>query len=287
MTASTPPEERPSVPADTDAAAGALPFHTPEAYRDYQHNRHLEQRNELLVSLLPDQARHVLDIGSGPGVAGRAMAATGRTVWSLDASLAALRSAPPRPVCGSATALPFPEGGFDLALSFELLEHLPPAAVPEAAREIARVSRRWIVIGVPHRENLRRNLLRCPACGHEFNRSGHQNRFDAGDLRRLFPDWRVRATHICGPPVREYRKPLLWARHRIGRKYSEMGGLGGVRCPRCGSNRFPRFRHSLLSLGLDAANKLLSRRRPYWIIQLLEKEGPRARGERAADPPPR
>lgn len=253
------------------AAVGTERFREPGAYEWHQDNPHLRQRNELLLSLLPDQARRVVDIGCGPGVAGHAMAGSGRTVYSLDASMVALQAAPPRPVCGSATELPFSDAAFDLAVSFELLEHLPPECVVDAAREIARVAGRWIVIGVPHRENLLRNYLRCPSCGHEFNRSGHLNSFDETTLHDLFPTWRICATHICGPTVRDYPMPLLSARHRLARRYSEAGGGPGIACPRCNNGRFPTFRHNPLSLALDATNKLLSRRRPYWIIQLLER----------------
>jgi SAM-dependent methyltransferase len=254
-----------------EAVTGAERFREAEAYAGHHANPHLETRTELLLSLLPADVTRVLDVGCGPGVAGHAMESAGRTVYSLDASMAALRAGPPRPVCASATALPFPDGAFDASVSFELLEHLPREAVTDAAREIARVARRWIIFGVPHRENLKRNHLRCPDCGHEFNRSGHLNQFDADAIARLFPGWRARTTHICGPAVRDYPAPLLWTRHHIAKSYSEMGGGHGVRCPECGQDQFPAFRYNPLSWMLDATNKLISRRRPYWIIQLLER----------------
>lgn len=253
------------------SAPGAERFREAEAYEGHHGNPHLERRNELLLSLMPAEARRVLDVGCGPGVAGRAMESSGRTVYSLDASIAALEAGPPRPICGSAMDLPFPNGSFDAVVSFELLEHLPREWVERASHEIARVTRRWVIIGVPHRESVKRNYLLCPSCGHEFNRSGHLNSFDGWALRRLFPGWEVRSTHIAGPGVRDYRPVLLWARHKIARRYSEMGGGHGIRCPNCGNDEFARFRHNPLSLFLDATNKLISRRRPYWIIQLLER----------------
>jgi len=71
--------------------------------------------------------------------------------------------------------------------------------------------------------------------------------------------------------VRDYPAPLLWMRHNVARKFSEMAGLGGAQCPSCGESEFPIFRHSPLSFIFDGINKVVSRRRPYWIIQLMER----------------
>lgn len=265
-------------------AGGIAPggFLDPEAYAGYRDNPDLEERNGILLRMLPEDARTVLDVGCGPGVAGRALAGSGRTVFSLDASRAALGDGPPRPVCGSATDLPFPDRSFDAVVSLEMLEHLPAATLYPVAREMERTARRWILLGVPDRENLLRNQLRCPACGHRFHRSGHLNRFDRRGIAALFPRGRLVATRICGPPVRDYPRPLLRLRHGLARRFSEMSGAPGDRCPRCGETRFPRFRHNLLSFGLDGLNRLLSRRRPYWLLALLEIGGG---GEGAGDRP--
>lgn len=241
-----------------------------EAFSSYKSNPYLSARNAALPGMLPPEARSVLDVGCGPGDSGRAIEATGRRVYSVDFSPAALRERPPHPIRARAGALPFADRSVDLVLSLELLEHLPPAALPHVAGELARVTRRWLMLGVPHRENLRRNLLECPACGYRFHRSGHLNWFDHDRLTALFPAFTPLQAKILGPPVRNYPRALLWLRHNVARRFSEMGGKGGVRCPRCGAAEFGPFHHNLLSFALDGTNKLVSRRRPYWLLVLFE-----------------
>ncbi|MCC7143060.1 MAG: class I SAM-dependent methyltransferase [Candidatus Eisenbacteria bacterium] len=224
-------------------------------------------------SAQPDQAAEQwLDVGCGPGIAGRALERSGRTVFSLDASRPALASGPPRPVCASIDTLPFADRSVDGVLCLEVLEHLPGPILHRGTEELARVTSRWLLVGVPHRENLARNLLLCPACDARFNRSGHLHRFEVPNLVALFPGFRVSDRWVGGPKVRDYPGWLLWVRHRVARRFSEMSGLKGNCCPRCGNRTFPPFRHNLLSFATDAVNRLLSRRRPYWLLILLERE---------------
>jgi len=257
--------------AATDDLEAVRRFAAKDSFAAHLGNPFLQARNRVLIEMIPQGARALLDVGCGPGVAGHALTEAGHAVVSLDASPVALTSGPPNGVCGSAGALPVPESAVDLLLSLELLEHLPGESLAPIAKEFQRVARRWILLGVPHRENLARNVQRCPSCAHRFNRSGHRNRFDLDRLRGLFPELRVVETRIIGPPVRDYPQTLLWLRHNVARRFSEMAGQGGVRCPRCGESEFPRFRHNLLSFGLDGLNRLISRRRPYWLLVLFEK----------------
>lgn len=51
---------------------------------------------------------------------------------------------------GSVTALPFPDDSFDLACAFEVLEHLPFDQFSTALKELARVSKKDVLISLPH-----------------------------------------------------------------------------------------------------------------------------------------
>ncbi|MCA9754208.1 MAG: methyltransferase domain-containing protein [Candidatus Eisenbacteria bacterium] len=257
-------------PGDAGALA-ALRFHAPEAYDHYGSNTYLQERNRILLEVLPETARTVLDVGCGPGIVGHAIASTGRTVVSTDLSRAALEARPPLPYLASATHLPHRDRSFDLVLSLEMLEHIPDEVLRPIANEMARIAGEWLLVGVPHRENLARNFLLCPRCGLRFNRTGHVQSFDRDRLAGLFPDFRLEWSHICGPPVRDYPDTLLHLRHDIAHRFSEMASRGGNVCPRCHETEFAPFRHNLLSFALDGINKVISKRRPYWILELLRR----------------
>ena len=51
---------------------------------------------------------------------------------------------------GDVTALPFPDGAFDVVGCFEVLEHLRGDGAERALAEFARVARRAVVLSVPH-----------------------------------------------------------------------------------------------------------------------------------------
>lgn len=98
-----------------------------------------------------------LDAGCGEGfVARRVLAAVpGLELTGCDVSSEALdvaREAIPqgRFVPGSVAELPFADREFDVVGCFEVLEHLPGELPRKALAEIARVTRRAVVLSVPH-----------------------------------------------------------------------------------------------------------------------------------------
>lgn len=98
--------------------------------------------------------REVLDAGSGSaGVA--PWLGAGWAVTAVDTSFDdygahdAGHVAAQRAVVGDVRDLPFGDRSFDVTVAVDLLEHLPPADRPVALREIARVTRRRVVIACP------------------------------------------------------------------------------------------------------------------------------------------
>lgn len=86
-----------------------------------------------------------LEIGGGNGTIRRYLEAQGLPVVSVDIDSAL---GPDR--VGDIRHLPCVDGEFDVVLCAEVLEHLPFPDVPQALREIARVTRRWAIVSVPH-----------------------------------------------------------------------------------------------------------------------------------------
>jgi len=109
-------------------------------------------RRQIVLSALGDiKPQRVLDVGCGTGA--NLLLFNGQTV-GLDISSKALAFAKRRKkdlllVQGSAEALPFEEGTFDLVLALDLLEHLPDDV--KGLREMYRVLRKGgtLLVTVP------------------------------------------------------------------------------------------------------------------------------------------
>lgn len=87
----------------------------------------------------------VLEIGPGEGVVTDNLRKDGVYVVTCDIA----EDLHPD-VIGSITALPCKDGQFELALAAEVLEHIRFEDVPQALRELGRVSARHVVISLPH-----------------------------------------------------------------------------------------------------------------------------------------
>lgn len=100
----------------------------------------------------------ILDIGAGTGLLGKTLSAWAeKRGWdwrftNLDANPLALKtSQAPRVVAGSALALPFPDGSFDVVLASQMTHHLTNEQVVTHLREAGRVTRGAVMISDLHR----------------------------------------------------------------------------------------------------------------------------------------
>jgi hypothetical protein len=89
-------------------------------------------------------------------------------------------------VQANGASLPFKDRAFDTVLCSEVLEHVPATILGRVARELVRVCRSNLVIGVPYRQDLRIGRMTCGSCGQINPSYGHINRFDENNLRALF-----------------------------------------------------------------------------------------------------
>ena len=87
----------------------------------------------------------VLEIGVGDRVVGNVLKEHGVAYTSADIAEDLLPD-----VVADVLALPFADKSFDVVCAFEVLEHLPFEKLEPALVELARVSRRDVLISVPH-----------------------------------------------------------------------------------------------------------------------------------------
>lgn len=101
------------------------------------------QLDEVL-SLTPE---NVLEIGPGPGLFKVVASGFGLKVETLD-----IADDLNPDIVASATDIPLPDQSYDVVCSFQMLEHIPFDMSIDALKEMARVSRRSIVISLPDAE---------------------------------------------------------------------------------------------------------------------------------------
>lgn len=184
---------------------------TGNAYDKYTSSNPVERKLmggffEALMGSLPDTAPEaILEVGVGEGeVSGRLRERYPEaTIVGIDLPDPELeahwRARGLNGVCADIVQLPFPSKSFDLVMGIEVLEHVPDP--PAALAELARLSRRDIVLSVP-REPIWRmaNLARgkyiralgnTPGHVQHWSRKGFAEivgtRFDVVDVKSPFP----------------------------------------------------------------------------------------------------
>ena len=124
------------------------------AYRDPMHpvvGAYADPKVRFIQQHVP-LAGPILDVGCGNGIFTLRFAKLGGNVAGLDYSRHLLKQNPhPRLLCGDATALPFPDASFEVVFEANLLHHVPDRE--QVIREMARTSRRYVVLLEPNRHN--------------------------------------------------------------------------------------------------------------------------------------
>jgi SAM-dependent methyltransferase len=106
---------------------------------------------EFVRKHIPLRGR-ILDVGCGNGVFTGRLARDGGEVIGLDFSPHLLAESDHRPLtCGDVAALPFADGTFDVVFEANVLHHVGDRLA--VVREMARVSRRYLVLIEPNRYN--------------------------------------------------------------------------------------------------------------------------------------
>jgi SAM-dependent methyltransferase len=178
-------EDRPSrrSPSIADRSAGYEYkkgfYRSEEVAKDYDAHRFTspsrKRRNARewrIVSRALARAREVetiLDVPCGTGRFAGEFARTGREVIGVDIALPMMRVAVDKTrviravhgfVCADAERLPFSDGAVDCVASIRFLHHVDPARRVVMLREMARVSRRWLLLDYRHKYSTRYAQLR-------------------------------------------------------------------------------------------------------------------------------
>lgn len=235
------------------------------------------QRIAGLMDMVPRGLQSAIDVGARDGFLSVALTDRVEHVVALD--LIAPDIAHPRvtALTGDATRMGFPDSNFDLVLCAEVLEHFASPALEVICAELVRVSRRYVLIGVPFEQDTRFGRLTCRVCGHHNPPWGHVSVFDELRLRQLFTDLRVTKVSFAGTYRNRtnFMSTALndWAGNPWGPYWQE------ETCVACGSRFVESPRRGLVSRLLSKTAHLINvvqqffqEPRPIWIHMLFEKE---------------
>jgi len=231
------------------------------------------ERIGVTVASIPSDCRSILDIGCGDGRLSTKISRS-KAVVAYDLSTTALRRFPfpGLKCCGSAHQLPFRTRSFDLVVSTEMLEHLPPTLYSPALEEIARVADQYILITIPNSENLEENIAHCTSCGTRFHLWGHQRSYSPATLRSLFAGFTPVRISPFGSATETYNRFLLWIRTRIAGRFAWEERCV---CHSCGATVMPSSRFPFLGRCCDFLNQHLwapYAKRTSWSLALYKRQ---------------
>lgn len=152
--------------------------------QEYRETNREKVRTADLLSLLPRGRASVLDVGARDGHFSKLLTGYFSQVTALDLAKPTFAYPGVTAIQGDATNLAFPDQAFDCVFCAEVLEHIPK--LQDACRELSRVTRHELVIGVPFKQDTRAGRTTCAICKRANPPWGHVNTFDEKRLLTLF-----------------------------------------------------------------------------------------------------
>ncbi len=229
-----------------------------------------------LKRLMPRHCKTALEIGARDGYLSHQLAHYFETLTALDLHLPNIKHERIVPVKGDVTALEFSDNTFDVSICTEVLEHIPKHKLQNAAKELMRVTRHNILIGVPYKQDTRVGRTTCASCGNINPPWGHVNVFDKNDLVQLFRGMRVAEVSYIG--LSKEKTNFLstklmdiagnpWGTYEQDETCVHCGGVLAAPTVRSVSSRI----YAKMAVTLSSMQKAWVRPQPKWIHVLFEK----------------
>ncbi|MDX1699024.1 MAG: class I SAM-dependent methyltransferase [Melioribacteraceae bacterium] len=237
----------------------------------------LQKKIQILHKYIPQDVISIVDIGAGDGTITKTLQKKYKTV-AVDRSKNALKFIDGNKVMASADYLPFKVKEFDLVFSSEMLEHLPDEIFIKTIEQIKYTAKKYIYLTFPNNETIEKNFIKCPVCQEVFNKSYHLRNLNIHKIQDLLEnDFKLIHSFELDKPIRDYNKFLLKIKHKFSSSDSWMPenrtkSTGrDVMCPKCNHFFELTYRFSLISTLCDLINIIISKKRPYQLCVLFER----------------
>jgi len=242
----------------------------------YRQSESEKARIADLFRIMPRGYDSVLEVGARDGYLSRSLAEYFREVTALDLEKPAFEFPRVTTVAGNATKLQFPDESFDCILCAEVLEHI--TAVEQACRELVRVTRHELIIGVPFCQDIRCGRTTCRNCGMTNPPWAHVNTFDEQRLGELFPGLTIKTKSFVGSTKEGTNAVSTMLMELAGNPWGTY--VQDEPCIFCGAILVPPDRQSFLSkvcsgvaARLDRLQMFFAKPHANWTHIVFSKDG--------------
>ena len=147
-----------------------------------------KKRIELTSEFVLPDVKSLVDVGCGNGVFLNYIKSkrSSLKLLGIERSKTALQYVNTDTLNASIDNIQLESRSFDCVTCLEVLEHLPCDIYEKSLDELARLSKKYIIISVPYNEVLEDSYNKCPKCRTIFNCELHLRSYDDNDLKKLF-----------------------------------------------------------------------------------------------------
>lgn len=243
----------------------------------YRQSEKEQLRVSSLMNLIPDNGENALDIGARDGFLSKKLINYFNKIIAVDLVLPDIDHEKVECQIGDITNLNFLDNSFDLVLCAEVLEHIPTKNLYIACNELSRVTKEYLIIGVPYKQDLRVGKTTCLSCYKTNPPWGHINTFDLPTLTNLFSGMKVeKAEYISSTEA----KTNFIASFLMGLAGNPYGTYSQDElCIHCGMQLFSPPTMNLskkifakLAVTIDNLQKAFVEEQANWIHVLFKKQ---------------
>lgn len=247
--------------------------------KEIAHHQHLSDENDRIqqiLNLIPGNQNTILEVGARHGYLSHFFTKYAKHVVALDLVKPEIVHKYITPVQGDVTNLEFANSQFDTVICTEVLEHISPQKLAQACDELTRVTKKFLIIGVPYNQDTRCGRTTCRHCGHKNPPWGHVNVFDEKRLTLLFSSLRplkIEFTAANCERTNSLSTLLLDFAGNPWGTYSQ-----DEPCVNCGQTLLPPNERNFtqkvatrIGFYLNSLQRFCSSPKPTWIHILFEK----------------